>query len=876
MISLFRTLSLAYIAQHQIRTLLVVLSITLGVAVLVATQGLSRGLKGGVQNAVNPLAAIADLLILKGGVGVPAALAAEIRAAQLPGIADAQPFVYARVSTVELENRPTWIFGIETPTNLAEAASFLENNTLKVKTQLRTPGLLELPRWSLALSKGEVALVSPDLLQGLQARNLDPTTLSLRNAGQTPRFVIVGTVDFRDSDLPIAGSVVVLPLVSASRLCFPGQEVRVHQINVRLKPGADPTEVQSVLQRWLGDRADVQTPQGNREMVSNVTAGLELGMLIGSAGALVVGLFLVYNALSVSVAERRHDIGILRSVGATRGQIARLFLLESFCMGLLGSGLGLPLGSFLAWLSIKPLAGVISEMLVPIENASIQLPWWLLFAALVSGTVVAVLAALIPALQAAQEEPAQAVRRVPLHSTLATTLLHLAIVLLLLGGGTAAVAFRGMLPPLFGIFAGIILLLVGTLALTPLLTGVLGRLVQPLFRFVFGLEGRLAADNLLRSPVRTGIVIAALAATTGLLIQTSGFLKSTREAINDWIEEKIAADLFVSCGSSVTAGGSALTMDPALADKLAEYPEIDIVLPVRLQRLDFVSPVDRLPKIIWLVALDLAALERGTTRPALAQGFARLPRLREPGTVAVSENFARLYRVQSGDRLTLPGKDGNLEVEVVGTVVDYSWNRGTVVMNLPWYQEKFGDSQVDIFDLFLKPGSDLQQMKTKLKERFEKTEAVFVVDRPEVYREVNAGLNKVYSLAYAQQMVIGLVSLLGVISALFISVLQQKRQLGLLRAVGATRSQILRMVLAEALLMGSIGASIGIGIGLGLQWYVIYVMVLDESGFLFPMRVPWLEGGLVSAACICSAALAGLWPASWATRLRIPEAIAYE
>jgi putative ABC transport system permease protein len=447
---------------------------------------------------------------------------------------------------------------------------------------------------------------------------------------------------------------------------------------------------------------------------------------------------------------------------------------------------------------------------------------------------------------------------------------------LLLGLGSAAATFRASLPPLFGVFAGIILLLVGALALTPLLAGILGRLAQPLFRYVFGLEGRLAADNLIRTPVRTGIVIAALAATSGLLIQTAGFLKSTREAVNAWIEEKIAADLFVSCGSSVTSGGAALTMDPSLRDKIAEVPEIDIVLPVRLQRLDYTTPVDGSVKIIWLVALDLGALDQGTTTPALAQGFARLPRLREPGTIAISENFARLYGVKIGDRLTLPGKDGNLEVEVVGTVVDYTWNRGTVVMNLPWYREKFGDSQVDIFDIFLKPGSDLAAVKATLKERFEKSEAVFVVDRPEVYREVNAGLNKIYSLAYAQQIVIGLVSLLGVISALFISVLQQKRQLGLLRAVGATRTQVLRMVLAEALLMGTVGALIGFGIGLCLQWYVIYVMVIDESGFLFPMQIPWIEGGLVCLGCVAAATLAGLWPATWATGLRIPDAIAYE
>jgi putative ABC transport system permease protein len=523
-------------------------------------------------------------------------------------------------------------------------------------------------------------------------------------------------------------------------------------------------------------------------------------------------------------------------------------------MGLIGSAIGLPLGVFFSWLAIKPLAGVISEMLVPIDQATIQVPWWLMLFALFSGTFVAVLASLVPTMQAAQEEPAHAVRRVPIRRTLWASLIHLGVVILIVSAGVGVVAYRAQLPPLFGIFAGIILLFIGALSATPLFAAILGRLAQPWFPYIFGLEGRLAADNLVRTPVRTGIVIAALAATTGLLIQTAGFLKSTREAVTTWIEEKIAADLFVSCGSSVTAGGAALTMDPKLGEKLAAIPGVDIVLPVRLQRLDFTSPVDGATKIIWLVALDLAALERGSVRPALAANLARYPRLREPGTVAVSENFARLYGVEVGDRLRLPGKDGDLDVEVVGTVIDYTWNRGTVVMNLPWYVEQFSDEQVDIFDIFLRSDANPAVVKQTLKDRFEKSEAVFVVDRPEVYQEVNSGLNKIYSLAYAQQIVIGLVSLLGVISALFISVLQQKRQLGLLRAVGATRTQVLRLVLAEAILMGAVGAVIGFVIGLCLEWYVIYVMIFDESGFLFPMRIPWVESVLVCLACVfCSA-----------------------
>src|SRR5205807_3219151 len=113
-----------------------------------------------------------------------------------------------------------------------------------------------------------------------------------------------------------------------------------------------------------------------------------------------------------------------------------------------------------------------------------------------------------------------------------------------------------------------------------------------------------------------------------------------------------------------------------------------------------------------------------------------------------------------------------------------------------------------------------------IRERWGKSEGVAVIPRGELRDAVSLGLRKVYGIAYAQQMVVGLVALLGVISALFISVLQRRRELGLLRAVGASRAQVLRSVLAEAVLMGVIGAMVGFGIGLLLEWYVLDVMLL--------------------------------------------------
>jgi putative ABC transport system permease protein len=295
------------------------------------------------------------------------------------------------------------------------------------------------------------------------------------------------------------------------------------------------------------------------------------------------------------------------------------------------------------------------------------------------------------------------------------------------------------------------------------------------------------------------------------------------------------------------------------------------VLPVRYNRLDMGD------HFVFLIAVDAGAFEKGAQDRPLARMLARHPGFTRPGTCLVSENFAALNRVGVGDRIQVPGPEGKqVPLEVLGTVVDYTWNRGTILVDRGWYKKEFADRQVDVLDVFLEKDADPEAMRKAIVDRWSDDEALVVANRAEVHQELRGALKKIYSMAYAQQAVVGMVALLGVVSALFISVLHRRRELGLLRAVGATRGQILRSVLAEAVLMGLIGASTGFLIGLVLEWYVLNVMLLDEAGFIFPFKVAWVEAGFVCFLAVVCATLAGLWPAYKATQLRIPDAIAYE
>jgi putative ABC transport system permease protein len=151
-----------------------------------------------------------------------------------------------------------------------------------------------------------------------------------------------------------------------------------------------------------------------------------------------------------------------------------------------------------------------------------------------------------------------------------------------------------------------------------------------------------------------------------------------------------------------------------------------------------------------------------------------------------------------------------------------------------------------------------------------------VINQDALKDYVREVIDRLYRIAYLQQVVVGIVAALGVVMALLISILQRRRELGTLRAVGATQGQVLKSVMAEAMLMGLVGTVLGVLVGLPLEWYILRVVVFEESGFLFPVIIPWLPALGIGAIAVALAALAGLGPALHAVRINIAEAIAYE
>ena len=202
--------------------------------------------------------------------------------------------------------------------------------------------------------------------------------------------------------------VIFMRAQAAGALIYPARPEYVTQINLTLRPGANREEVRRGLESYLGTPYKVQTLEATFETVRDVAAGLELGFAIGGIGALVVGLFLVYNVLSVSVAERRHDIGILRALGATRGQIRGLFAVEALTFGAIGSALGVVVGLGLAQLSLGTVQQVLQQQFAAIDLQQLTITPGMVLMGMAAGMAAALIASLAPAATAADASSARA------------------------------------------------------------------------------------------------------------------------------------------------------------------------------------------------------------------------------------------------------------------------------------------------------------------------------------------------------------------------------------------------------------------------------------------------------------------------------------
>jgi putative ABC transport system permease protein len=844
----------------------------LGVATLVATQALSETMSKATLASSNPMAGTIDLIVTNGEFPIDRSLTKEIQTVK--GVKAVHPRIFDHAKRlVGDQKQPVMIMGFDLTGAKQQADDF--EDQFKISPDIN---VVKAAYVTASISGYIPAVIGKELDEAMEQEKVPAIfgfkVFTLEKNLKKHELMRVAMVEPKEAGdwSALGGHVIILDLDNAAKvLGIPAGKVR--RIDVALVPGIDPKIARKEIETILSGRAEVRTIAEQNQSLQSAMVGMKTGFSMCGVAALIVGMFLVYNSLSVSVTERRHEIGILLALGATRDQVWRLFAGEAIVLGTVGSALGVPLGVGLAYVGLKPIQGAIGEIFSTMNMRQVELTWELTVLAFGVGILSALIASLVPAIQAANDKPAEAVRRVPKEPPVSHLVLHIVATAALVLSGMSMILIRDYIPKRWGVYGGLSLVMIGALLSAPLLAQLAARFMAPVTRRFFPIEWRLAADNLIRAPGRTGMVIGALAAGVCLVVETTGIIRSNRLAIRDWVETSIAADIIITSGSPVGSGGQNTPMEESLEIELRKLPGVEEVLPIRMCSEVFFRK-DR----IAILAFDVdRAYSVEAERLNLSEYTELLKRMdKEKDTVLISNNFAALHHVHTGDTIALKSPKGEVRLRVVGTLVDYTWNLGTILMNRRDYVEHWQDRSVSVFDVYLKKGIDANTTKAMISTKLGAQYDLHPLTRTELQTHIDRMIEQLYSIAYGQEIVVIIVAAFGVITALLISVLQRRREMGLLRAIGASRGQVIYLVLAEACLMGIVGAVLGAIFAIPLQWYALQILFLEESGYVFPVFVPWFEAAAIVVMALAIATLAGVGPAFYAVRERIPDAIAYE
>jgi len=866
-IAVLRWLLLRRLVRQPGRTLLVVLGVALGVAMVVAIRLASDSALASFGDTVDAVAGRSNLCVSAVADGFDERLFARIR--NTPGVEAAAPVVEVNALVGRLEPEAGGPAGSDPGVELGGQRGFDE--TLLV---LGLDPFSEIPFGRLtgplpaARAGAAPAAFDGDAALALLAR---PNTVAITRAFAERRGVHVGdTLTALAAGLPVrldvvallanealqeamGGNVAIADIATVQELF--GREGRLDRVDLVVAPAARD-RVSAALAAWLPADARPERPRARTRQVEDMVSAFGLNLTALSFIAVFVGMFLVLNAVALSVVRQRRDIGVLRALGLTRAGVLRVFLLEGLALGVLGGVAGCALGVLVANLALHQVGRSLSTLYLVEQVSRLHLSPRTLLMGLSLGMGSALVSALGPAFEAASapagvtlREAARIEERHPPYARLGV-----AGGLVLLGAAAVTAASLWAHWPAGG-FVAAFLVVSGFSLLAPAWTLAVERLASRLARR-FGIAATLGARSLRENAARASVVVAAIMVSVGLLVALTVMVRSFRRTVDTWVTQTLRGDLYVEpVGHRVSQRATVLP-----AELVAGARRLPGVAAVDTYRASWLTFAGRRAQVVG-IELDV---QRRFGRLQFVGGEAAssvLGRALAGGGVVVTESFAHRFYKRSGDLLALPCREGLVSLRIEGVFYDYSVDAGAVLMDRALYARLFHDDRTESLALYLEPGASVSAARAAFLALAGPGRLLHATPYAELRRRVLAVFDETFRITWVLQAIALLVSVLGVVSTLTALVLQRRHELAVLRATGALRAQVRALVLVESGLLGAAGA--GLGAVAGLVLALLLVHVINRQFFGWTIRLTLEPAVFIQALLLMTlaATLAGLVPA---------------
>lgn len=647
-----------------------------------------------------------------------------------------------------------------------------------------------------------------------------------------------------------------------------GKSGRVDRILIKTPSAGDFDAWQSKLRQALpaGVLLNAQGAEtaANRRML----AAFRWNLTMLSGIALLVGAFLIYNAVSVSVVRRRTDIGAMRALGASRGAVMGAFLFEAALYGTAGSLAALPLGRALAGGAVGMLSTTVNALYVSSSPGQMKISAGSVVLALVAGIGVALASAFAPAREASRVPPIEAMARGRREFEVRVERKRDAIFALALAiAGALAALFPSIGgKPLLGYLSALLFVAAAALV-SPLLVHSATSAGSGSLLRVMGVEGLLASRSLGGSLRRTSVLVAALATAIAMMTSVGIMVGSFRQTVLTWLDSELPADLYLAPAGAM-GGDRHPTISLETSDRIAATPGVESVSRLRAYEIQYQG----LP-----ASLAGASQSRSVPRQNLSflSGRSSVDVLRElaaGNNAVVSEPFANKHHVKAGNSITLPLGEQQVTFRVIDIFYDYGHEAGFIVVDWSTLIRYLPDTKPTNLAVYLAPGADLERTRAAIRTAIA-NRSLMMLSNGEIRAQAIRVFDQTFAITYAVEAISILVAIGGIAGALISIVMDRRREFGVLRYLGSTTAQIRKLILVEAGLIGLLANVLGLTLGYVLSLVLVYV--INKQSFGWTIQFHWPVAVLLGSLTVVYIAtvLAGLFPARIAVRLDPMEVV---
>jgi putative ABC transport system permease protein len=849
----FGDLSLRNLGGRPQRALLTTIGIVLGVGIVFGVLTLSSTMSSTFTNLYSKAYGAADIIVTAaGGSGAFDAKAVD-KVRETNGIASIAPRLSLPASLLvekkgdSPEVRGMRLFGVE-PESAALATGFDLSDGRFPKSGAE-----------LTLDEG----VAEEIGVGAG----DSVTVATPKGPE--KFEVVGTLRIPGGSF--GGSAFGMAPLPFAQKAFdkPG---KVSGIAVESVEDGAVAGLRKTLQSRLGDGFQVERSETRTAQVGSQLQGFQISLLFFAGTSLFVGAFLVFNALSMTVLERTRELGMLRALGATRAMIARSVVLEAAALGIIGSALGVLFGYGMAW----GLVFLFGKAFL-FEITSLVLSPFALLSALTVGIIVTVAAALYPALRAGRVSPVEAMRvragGGSGRSTKAVSWVGPMIGLALIGAGAPWILYlsRNLSTDLDGWIyasgiAGVVGTFLGVSLLIPALVTPLATLFAPILGLFFGVEGRMAAANATRNRNRTALTASAVMVGISLVVAFSALGDSVLGSISSYLEDSLGADYAIKPANE----DSGVVFSDALKERIVKIPGVE-------ETTGLASSVRRdgaETSFVFGIEQSYESIFRVNFVPGSSTPKDAFSKLRD-GEALVGQQLAASRDLRVGSNLALSGLKGREKYRIAGIVDNDVLGGGAgVYVSRKTLSSDFGVTDDELLAIKAAPGAQRSRLTSDVRAVLKDYPQFTLLSNAEWKERIEQDFGRQYVFFYAIMGVSVAVAAFGVVNTLSMSVFERTQEIGVLRAIGATRFQVGRLVVDEGVVIGGIGCLIGVVVGSLLGY--LFVRGTSASGFEVAFHYPTTAAILALSGGLFIGVFAGLLPARAAARKDIVEAVQYE